>query len=117
MAGQSKGAETAAVESTDYKQMLDSIMAKQTAAEERMTKLEKTNKQLIDENAQKDAVISGLKEQIEKMPTDASTTEERKKKEALALRAQRAQRLSKGSGKMVAAHAVEADVVLRSAKK
>ncbi len=117
MAGQSKATETAvAAESGDYQQMLEAIMAKQTAAEERMSKLEKTNKQLIDENAQKDAVIGGLQKQLESMPKDSGTTEERKRQEALALRAQRAKRLSKKRGTMVAHHAVESDVVMAASK-
>ncbi len=113
MAEQSK---TEAAESVDYQQMLESIMTKQAAAEKRMNKLEKTNQQLIEENAQKDEVIGGLQKQLEKMPTDSGTTEERKRKEALALRAQRAKRLSKKRGTMVAHHAVESDVVMAAAK-
>ena len=111
-------ADAAAVTNNEeFLAMLSDIQKNQEALEKRVKTAETTNAKLAEQISQKDAVIDGLKGQMDKMSVDTGTTEERKRKEALALRHERAQRLSKGSGAMIAAHAIEQNVEVGKAKK
>lgn len=125
MAGQkTPESDASPADNAEFKAMLEGIQAEQAKLNKRVEDteakaktLEESNEKLKEQIAQKDEVIDGLNDKVVQMTETNHSSEARKKQEALALRDERAQRLSKGSGGMKAVHAITENVEVGKGKK